>query len=169
MLRWYLIHTKPRGETLAESNLARQGYELYLPRLAQPVRSGGGKWRDRIAALFPRYLFLRLNEGEQALSPVRSTPGVANIVRFGSVFTIVPDQIIGGLRARADPATGLHRLYGGGLPQPGAPVRIGAGLFGGLEGIFERPGGSDRVVVLLKLLGRDVSVCVPFDSLLLGA
>jgi transcriptional antiterminator RfaH len=167
MLRWYLIQTKPRGEALAELNLARQGYEVYLPRLVQAVRSGG-KWRDRIAALFPRYLFLRLNEGKQALNPVRSTVGVASVVRFGPYFTIVPDQVIGSLRGRADPDTGLHRLCRAGLPLPGAPVRIGAGLFDGLEGVFEREAGSDRVMVLLKLLGRDVSVCVPFDSLLLG-
>lgn len=167
MLRWYLIHTKPSGEPLAESNLSRQGYEVYLPRLAQAVRRGG-EWRDRIAALFPRYMFLRLNEGTQALNPVRSTVGVTGIVRFGSRFTTVPDQVVATLRARADPDTGLHRLSRRGQPAPGASVRIGGGLFDGLEGVFEREAGSDRVIVLLKLLGQDVSVCVPFDSLLLG-
>ena len=32
MLRWYLIHTKPLSEVLAQTNLERQGYQVYLPR-----------------------------------------------------------------------------------------------------------------------------------------
>lgn len=167
MQRWYLIHTKPSSEALAESHLNRQGYEVYLPRLVQAVRSGG-KWQDRIASLFPRYLFLRLCEGQQALNPVRSTVGVSSIVRFGSRFTIVPDHVIGLLRARADSASGLHRLSREGQLAPGASVRINMGPFRGLEGVFEREAGSERVVVLFKLLGQDASVCVPFDSILLS-
>ena len=109
MLRWYLIHTKPLSEGVAQTNLERQGYETYVPRATQAVRCHG-HWQDRIVALFPRYLFLRLNEGRQSLGPVRFTMGVASVVRFGSKYTIVPDQVIRDLRARADPATKLHRL-----------------------------------------------------------
>lgn len=167
MLRWYLIHTKPSGEALAESNLGRQGYEVYLPRLVQAVRRSG-QWHDRIAALFPRYMFLRLSEGQQALNPVRSTVGVTSIVRFGARFTIVPDQVIRDLRARADPETGLHRLSRAGRPALGAPVKIRMGPFDGLEGVFEREAGSERVVVLLRLLGQDARVCVPVDSIAFG-
>jgi len=167
MLRWYLIHTKPSGEALAERNLDRQGYDVYLPRALQAVRSGG-RWRDRIVALFPRYLFLRLNEGLQALTPVRSTLGVAGVVRFGARYTIVPDQVICELRARADPVSGLHRLSCRSRLFAGAAVRISTGPFEGLEGVFERQAGADRVVVLLRLLGQNASVCDSIDSVLLS-
>ena len=167
MLRWYLIHTKPSSEELALCNLNRQGYDVYLPRALQAVRSRGC-WRERIVALFPRYLFLRLNEGLQALNPVRSTLGVSGVVRFGSRYTIVPDQVIGELRARADPASGLHRLSCRPKLFPGAAVRIMSGPFDGLEGVFERPAGADRVVVLLRILGQNASVCVADDSVLLS-
>jgi len=30
---WYLIFTKPRQEEVAYTNLRRQGYQAYLPRL----------------------------------------------------------------------------------------------------------------------------------------
>jgi transcriptional antiterminator RfaH len=165
MLRWYLIHTKPLSETLALTNLERQNYEVYLPRATQSVRFNG-HWRDRIVALFPRYLFLRLAEGRQSLSPVRSTLGVASVVRFGSRYTVVPDEIIASLRARADAATGLHRLVRAARLTPGTPVRIRRGPFEGLEGVFEREAGADRVVVLLNLLGQAVSAHVPGDSVL---
>jgi transcriptional antiterminator RfaH len=163
MPRWYLIHTKPLSEELAQTNLERQGYRLYLPRATQAVRRHG-HWQDRVVALFPRYLFLHLNEGRQSLGPVRFTMGVANVVRFGSQYTIVPDNVISDLLARADPETGLHRLLGASRLTAGTPVQIRRGPFDGLDAVFEREAGAERVVVLLTLLGHAVSAHVPSDS-----
>lgn len=160
MLRWYLILTKPSAEANAQINLERQSYEVYFPRLLQTVRLAG-RWRERIAALFPRYMFVRLEEGRQSLGPVRSTIGVADVVRFGLRYATVPDDVVHNLRERADPESGLHRL---GRQSPflrGSPIRITAGPFDGLEGVFERESGAERVVVLLKVLGQDAPVRVP--------
>ena len=160
MPRWYLVQTKPANESLAQSNLIRQGFEVYLPRLLQPQRRGG-RWRDRIVALFPRYLFLRLVESTQSLAPVRSSVGVAGVVRFGSRYAVVPDHIVADLMARSDPDSGLHQMVSEPIFAPGTRVRITTGAFDGLEGIFERTVGADRVDVLLRLLGQDASVRVP--------
>jgi transcriptional antiterminator RfaH len=160
MRRWYLVQTKPSSETIAQTNLLRQGYEVYLPRLLQPVRRAG-RWRDRIVALFPRYLFVRLIEGSQSLSPVRSSVGVASVVRFGFRYAEVPDRIVSDLKSRSDPDSGLHRMQRPTLFTPGARVRITTGAFDGLEGVFEREVGADRVDVLLQLLGQEASVRVP--------
>lgn len=163
MLRWYLVQTKPSSEALAQTNLRRQGYEVYLPLLAQTVRSCG-RWRERVAALFPRYLFVRLCEGQQSLAPVRSSVGVSNVVRFGSSYSIVPDRIVSALRAQEEPSSGLHRLALRSAFAVGSLIRVTAGVFEGLEGIFEREDGADRVVVLLNLLGRHASVRIPIDA-----
>src|SRR4051794_29836432 len=125
MLRWYLIHTKVSGEMSARVNLERQGYEVYLPRLVQSVGFSGRR-RERFTPLFPRYLFLQLDEGRQSLHPVHSTIGVAAVVRFGSQYTIVSDAVLRELRDREDPETGLHRLSRAPL-SPGAAIRITAG------------------------------------------
>lgn len=159
MLRWYLIHTKPSAEAIAQQNLDRQGYAVYLPRALQSVRRAGRR-QDRTVPLFPRYLFLGVREGEQSLHPVQSTLGVAGIVRFGSLFAPVPEFIIRDLEARADPITGLHRINCEPALAAGAAVRIEAGPFDGLEGIFEREAGAARVVVLLRVLGHNARVCV---------
>jgi transcriptional antiterminator RfaH len=159
MLRWYLIHTKPARERLAEANLQRQGYEVHLPRLLHCVRRHG-RSRDSIVPLFPRYLFLQLHEGRQALGPVRSSIGVTDIVRFGARYAIVPDEIIRQLRLRADPQSGLHRLAERPLLARGVAVRITNGPFEGLAGVFERAAGAARVVVLLNLLGQEAPVRV---------
>ena len=160
---WYLIHTKPARESLAEQHLERQGYEVYLPRLLERARR---ERAERIVPLFPRYLFLRLIEGRQALSPARYSSGVSTVVRFGTEYTIVPGRIIQDLRERADPQTGLHRLVARPAPQRGAAVRITEGPFEGLAGVFEREAGRDRVVVLLTLLGQESRVRLPAHCLL---
>jgi transcriptional antiterminator RfaH len=160
--RWYLIFTKPAGETTAQVNLERQGYRVYFPRLQQR-KLYRGRWRDHISALFPRYLFLQLY-ADQSLAPVRSTLGVADAVRFGADYAIVPDQVVDGLLRRSA-EFGLHRLMQP-LFTPGTMVRVVAGAFVGLEGIFEREIGEDRVAVLFKLLGRETSVCMPSGSVI---
>lgn len=165
MSRWYLVHTKPAGEILAQSHLERQGYEVYLPRLVRPVRRRG-RWQEKVVPLFPRYVFLGLNEGYQALAPVRSTIGVADVVRFGSEYAVVPDEVIRDLTARADSVSGLHRLDRTLSLEPGITVKIASGPFDGLEGVFQREVGRERVVVLLNLLGQNASVRVPVDSVI---
>ena len=163
MQRWYLIQTKPSGEVVAEVNLRRQCYEVYFPRALKSERRRG-RLREQIVALFPRYLFLRLDEGRQPLTPVNSTTGVAGVVRFGYRYALVPDAVIHDLRAREDVVTGLHRLVRPVPLTPGQAVQIKMGPFDGLEGVFEREAGADRVVVLLKLLGQTARVHVPLDS-----
>ncbi len=160
MLRWYLVHTKPLSESIAQAHLGRQGYEIYLPRAVQPVRRRG-RWTDCIVALFPRYLFVRLKEGIQSLAPVRSSTGVADVVKFGSRYAVVPDLVVDDLQACADPESGLHRMSLPPSMAPGSPVRIITGPFDGMRGILQRTDAAERVLVLLNLLGRDTSVQVP--------
>ena len=164
MQRWYVVHTKAAREITARINLERQGYGVYFPRLHQTVRFAG-RWRETVTALFPRYMFVHLDDGRQHLSPVRSTVGVASIVRFGSHYAVVPADVICALQAR-ETESGLHRLS---PPVPyvrGATIRITSGPFDGLDGVFEREAGKERVVVLLNLLGQLASVRVPADVVL---
>jgi transcriptional antiterminator RfaH len=168
-LRWYLVLTKPARERIAQENLERQGYCVHYPQLLQPLRTRE-RWQQRVVGLFPRYMFLRLQVGAQSLGPVQSTTGVATIVRFGRDYAIVSDEVVEQLRARADPETGLHRLGSHTGPfAPGSRVRIAAGAFDGLEGVFQRATGGERVIVLLRILGQDTSVCVDAGVVLSGS
>jgi transcriptional antiterminator RfaH len=160
-LQWYLIHTKPLAERLAQRHLERQGYRTYLPqaRYLQPYHQ---ERKARIAALFPRYLFVQLAVGEQSLQPVHSTVGVSKIVRFGMRCAVVADQLIEQLRSRADPMTGLHTLRLASFVR-GTRVRIRAGAFCGIDGIFERESGVERVTILLTLLGEERPLQFPTE------
>ena len=159
---WYLVYCKPRQESVARENLARQGYETYLPVMRE-VRRRQGKRVSLLAPMFPRYLFIHLNRETDNWAPIRSTLGVVSIVRFGRLAARVPDELLGVLRARED-AQGIQILpveeY-----KPGSRVRITQGGFVGYEGIFQAATGRDRVTVLLDVLGRQARATVDSASI----
>jgi transcriptional antiterminator RfaH len=115
-------------------------------------------------ALFPRYLFVRIDEGYQQVAPIRSTIGVSTLVRFGTSYAVVPDPVVSLLQTRADPISGLHVGRGPSIA-PGCRVHIGDGPFEGLDAIFQCEIGHDRVLVLMEFLGQLVKVQVAMNSL----
>ena len=119
------------------------------------TRSTGNKARHE--PLFPRYLFLNADPQQQSLAAVRSTRGVASLVRAGFDLIKIPASIIAGLRARADQATGLIALDSIGLNN-GDKVRVFDGPFATLEGVFKEYRGRTRSLLLLEILGRETAV-----------
>ncbi|MGF1548643.1 MAG: transcription/translation regulatory transformer protein RfaH [Thiotrichales bacterium] len=153
MSQWYVIHTKPRQEEVAEDNLRRQEFEVFLPRCEQQKRRRG-KWKGVIEPVFPRYLFIHLTFGDQNISTIRSTRGVSGLVRFGEQPTAVPEIFMRTLLAASDPESGLYRV-GVELFKPGDAIQVVDGALVGLQGIFKAESGEERVSILLNLLGRE--------------
>ena len=156
MHAWYVVHTKPRKESLAEVNLQRQDFETYLPWYKRVARQRG-TWQEIVEPLFPRYLFLRLDPNQQTVAPIRSTLGVTTLVTFGHRLTPVPDAVVDAIRHNADAKTGLHTA-----PEQrfrkGELLTVTAGPFEGLQCIFETTSGAQRVAVLLDILGKSARV-----------
>lgn len=156
MHAWYVVHTKPRKESVAEANLQRQDFQTYLPWLKRTARYRG-TWREIVEPLFPRYLFLRIDPGAQAVAPIRSTLGVTTLVTFGNRLTPVPEAVIDTLRHNADAQTGLHAA-----PAPilrkGQSIAVKGGPFDGLQGVFDTSSGEERVAILLNILGKSTRV-----------
>ena len=157
MKHWYLIYTKPRSEARAEDNLQRQGFHTYLPWLSNQHREQSRRVLP-IAPLFPRYLFVEVDVGQQSVAPIRSTFGVSNIVSFGGRLTPVSGDLIEALKQQAA-ADGLHRAPNPDF-QKGERIRITSGPFEGLQGIFHVPSGCDRVLILLDILGKTSTVSI---------
>ena len=143
---WYLVQSKPRNETRALENLVRQGYETYLP-LIEVERLQRGKLLRKQEPLFPRYLFLHLEEGNDNWGPIRSTLGVAGMVRFGQAFAAVPDPVIEAIRERTQEIRGM-------LFATGDAVQVVSGPLVGLEGVFEIADGEQRSFVLLEFMQK---------------
>ena len=144
---WFLVYTKASQEAVANANLVRQHYETFLP-LKQTKRKRSGVVKLAIEALFPRYLLVRLNVQHDNWSPVRSTTGVCNFVRFGEYFARLPDDLVDFLR-------GTQEAKGPRIVEPvqlavGDRIRITDGVASGYEGIIVARTARDRVRLLLN-------------------
>ena len=162
MKSWYLIHTKPRQEKIAESNLTRQGYRVYLP-LAASRRRSRGKLSRIISPMFPRYLFIHLSDQTDDWRPIRSTLGVATLVMFGQAPARIPDVLIDDLHNR-ESTEGVLEVEPASFRQ-GEKVRIAEGPLVGYEGIFQCKSGKERVVLLLDIAQKFVRIELPADGI----
>lgn len=150
--RWFAVYSKPRLESVAESNLQRQSYDTYLPRIKHSRRRRGA-WQEIVEPLFPRYLFIRMTPKQSTMSPIASTRGVSNLVRFGHQISPVPEGLVEQLRAAENPVSGLHGCKNPIFTQ-GEKVRVLDGPLAEIEAIFESTDGDARVTILLDILGR---------------
>lgn len=161
-LRWFVVICKPRQELIAQENLLRQGFTVYLPRMQVKKRSKD-KWIDKVEALFPRYLFIQLDPEQKSLSPVRSTLGVVGLVSFGGQPSVVADELIAAIRQRENPESNLHQETKP-LFTAGERVSLTKDNLAGLEGVFVEDDGEKRVIIMLELLGKMNKVFVKRDS-----
>ena len=150
---WYLVYTKPRQEGVAQENLVRQAYVAYLPRVRH-MRKRQGRQVAVIEPLFPRYLFIQLDTQNDNWGPIRSTFGVASLVRFGSEPAKVPDELVAHLKAQ-EGQDGLHEWTEPKM-KVGDRVRVTEGPLKGYEGILLAKSGQTRVMLLLEMLGKEV-------------
>ena len=114
------------------------------------------------APLFPRYLFVSVDQATQRWHSIRSTVGITRLVTNGDVPAIVPQAIIDGLRRRED-ADGFVQLERRARFASGDKVRVLEGAFCDHLGLFEGMSGQERVAILLDLLGRKVRVLLELD------
>ena len=160
-MKWYAIRTKVNREKDVEKRLTDFNLEVFLPWM-RTRRRIGSRFHWVLAPLFPGYVFCRLDmvvSGKAA----RYSPGVKDFLTFGSRIAEVSEDIIQTLRGRClggiaeiDPVSA----------KPGDVVRISEGPFAGLEAIFEQKlKGSERVAVLLEILGRQTRIVLPSETI----
>lgn len=147
---WYAIHTNPRQEIRAESNLKAWGVETYLPKIKEYSL---GRYVNKptciIKPLFLRYFFARFSFNTLG-HKIRYTRGVRDVVGFGETPVPVGDEIIRSIRSRHDDL-GYVKLEES-LKQ-GDEIIAKDEIFKGMHGIFERSiSTADRVVILLKAI-----------------
>ena len=147
MKNWYLIKTKPRQEKIAKKNLENQGYGAFCPIT---------KINNKLAVLFPGYLFVQLNEKTQNWSPINSTKGVSHFVKFGSNFAKVPINVIEFIKTNQHIT--VEKLKNLNKFKPGDKVQISDGTFKHYMAIFKCYKSDERVILLLNLLGNEQSL-----------
>ena len=155
MRNWYLIKTKPRQENVAIKNLENQEYSTYCPTVTI---------NNNHIVLFPGYLFIYLDKKKENWSPIRSTKGVVNFVRFGLNFAQVPDTVIKFLKANQlinkEKLKNLNRF------KSGDKVQITDGIFKNCVAIFKSSKADERVILLMNLLGQQQAITIKQESVI---
>src|SRR3954468_22214710 len=105
--RWYCIHTQPRREAVAAMHLAAQEFTIFLPEYVKTVRHAR-KLRTVKAALFPRYLFVRLDPDRGRWRSVNGTPGVTRLITAYERPAPVPHGVVEMLLDSQGPAGNIQ-------------------------------------------------------------
>ncbi len=121
---------------------------MYLPLIqVEKIRQGVRGLVEE--ALFPRYLFVQLDEaGSQSWAPIRSTVGVSQLVKFGHCFAEVSQDLVSWVQDQAKVMKLAPEL------KQGDVVTITEGPFRGMDAIFKTYDGENRAILLLNLLTK---------------
>lgn len=150
---WYLLYSKSRQEQRAQQHLANQGFESFAPHiLVKKLRAG--KTVEVNEPLFPRYIFLKCPKALN-LSTIRSTRGVAGLVRFGDKLASVPTSLVHQLIQQQ---IVLQQQTPTQPFQPGDTLEILNGPFASLNAVFQQADGEQRSIILLNFLGQQLQL-----------
>src|SRR6266700_1202029 len=154
---WHVTHTRAHQEARAAAELAKQGFEVFLPSYVKLVRHA--RRAAHVAApLFPGYVFVGFGQ-EARWRAINGTIGVVRLIMSGDSPTPVARGVVEGLMALRD-EKGYVPLPQRNAPRRGEPVRIISGGLADTLGLFEEVRDRDRVAILLDLLGRRVRVLI---------
>jgi transcription elongation factor/antiterminator RfaH len=152
---WYVLQTKPRKENKVFSFLKTRGINVYYPAIeVTPVNPRASKVRP----LFPRYMFVYVDLDEIGISTLQWIPNAIGLVQFGEHPAVISENILHEIKARL---VQVQETAARDDLKPGDLVRITDGPLAGYEAMFDmRLNGTDRVQVLLNMLGRLVKTRV---------
>ena len=152
LVPWFVARTKPRQESWAAENVARQGAEYYLPRLS--VKE----------CLFPGYLFVRTRDKQWRF--LNSTYGLLHVVMLGDSPARLSVQDVMRIRELEgeDGMVILPSAKDEPALQAGDKLKVLEGPFKDLHGICSEMSARDRVRVLLSLFGRMTPVYVELSQ-----
>jgi transcriptional antiterminator RfaH len=151
---WGVVRSLPKREVFAAERLRMDGgFEVFLP-LVQTKRAS--------APLFSGYFFCRIIDRWRSIN---STLGVLCLVRTGDCPARCPDREIDSLKAMID-GHGFIKLPEAPPPPArrkiaiGAKVKVTAGPFGGMSGLYAGQSTRERELVLLNVLGGQRPVAI---------
>ena len=163
MAEWIVAHCHAHAEIKAEAHLKRQGFEVYLPKI-KTTRRHARRVETVVRPLFPCYLFIRFDDKTTHWRPICSTIGVSHLLTAGERPLVVPMWVIAQLRQRED-INGLFSCAGEKPFSKGDPIKITIGPLAEHSGVFDHLNDSQRVAVLLEIMGREVKTLVPLEAI----
>jgi transcription elongation factor/antiterminator RfaH len=160
-LRWYVAQTRARQEQLAALNLEAQQFEIFLPQIIKTVRHAR-RMRTVKAAVFPGYLFIRLDPAQHRWRSVNGTIGVSRLLAGSEGPMPAPIGVVEALKGYVD-EQGYCQLNRDLVA--GQQVRVITGPFVSLMGEVLSMDDKGRTRVLLEIMGGKVVTALERSSL----
>lgn len=158
--KWYVVKTEPGLEHLAFQELRRDEFEVFAPRMQTPNKTGG---REDIA-LFPGYLFLKLDLDDTGWPVFRPAHRIRGFIRFGRDLPTLSDEAVQDLSNRVKAINGEDGLWQ--RFKLGETVQVISGALEGLGLVLEEARSPQgRATVLMDFMGRQVQAEVPWRNL----
>jgi len=146
-LSWVAAQIKPNMLKKACRNLHDQGFEHFVPRLCEAVKSNN-TYRREEKLLFPGYIFVRCDLGSGHISTLNATIGLSRVVKgTGTDAGIIPDGFIEALRFACEAGTTTKANI-----KSGDMVRLVDGPFVGVVGEVLSADSNGRLRILFKLM-----------------
>ena len=145
---WYAVQTNREKEAYVSRQLIGNGYDALhvICRVWIPI---GGRYRPTVTALFPQYIFARLDQ--HGIYVVSGTHGAKRVVSFDGEPFPVPETFIQELEVASKQGIEIKPP----VLREGDKVRFMSGPFEGLEGIVDR--NERRKFLITLLTGSRVS------------
>ena len=149
--KWVVVQTKINKEEKACENLIRQNFEVFYPKIFKYKKSYS-KLNQTIKPLFPCYIFVNLKKDDN-LSKINNTFGVNKLIKLGNSIPFLPRGFIVLLKSKCgkNDIYNLDRNF-----KTGDRVKVVKNSFYNAEAIFQEFIDSNRVIILLNILGSKV-------------
>ena len=152
---WYVAQLKPNGFNKAKVNLARQGFECFMPMRKITIRHAR-KLDTALRPIFPGYIFIKFGLNNRDWRKINSTLGVNRLISFHEGRPAkIPEALMEGFIARCDDQ---HMLKPISDLKTGDNARIIAGPFADFIGQVEELVSGDRVKLLFNFMEQYKSV-----------
>jgi transcription elongation factor/antiterminator RfaH len=155
--RWYAVQCQPHRENAAAVHLENQHIKVFFPR-RETTRRHARKIERVRRPFFPGYLFIQLDITRERWRCVNGTFGVARIVMLNDQPAPAPRGVVEALMDACDEKGNLSWKM---ELRPGQKVRVIDGPLMDLVGQLDQLTDSDRVRVLLDIMGRVTRVVLP--------
>lgn len=157
---WYVIHTKSKFENVVYQCLIKKNKDVFLPTVRRRSRR-----QDRRLflqqPLFPGYLFVKTAATPAERLDVLKTAGVVKLIGNRDVPIPVKPEIIDSLKIIVQANEQVETVN---CLKQGDAVRVVAGPFAGVIGIFIQYQSAARVVVNIDAMGRAASINVAAED-----
>ena len=160
---WVLVYTRANQEARAKENLENQGFETFLPLIAKKKITQSHT--VYLEAIFPRYVFTKINLQSDNWRPISSTRGVSHLIYFGAKHAVVPNELVELLKSKVDKDEIFHPKITKNEFRKGDKLTIKKGAFAGFKGIFISKSSKERIRLLLRYLKQSVITEISISDL----